>query len=192
MTSETQLTLPIETERLLLREFEPSDWEGLLTYNGDPEVQRFRGRELLDTAGAHALIATMRGRQAERPRTWYDLAIIRRLDGRQIGRCERQLAHGSTGEIGYMLARDVWGQGYATEAARALLTAGFGALGLHRIYAECELENTASWRVLERLGMRREGHFQEALWRGGRWHDALTYALLRSEWAARVAPAVGR
>ncbi len=82
-----------------------------------------------------------------------------------------------------MLHRDHHGQGYATEAARALLGYGFEELDLHRIIATCQPENPASYRVMEKLGMRREGHFRQCIDRGqGVWWDEYFYALLKDEW----------
>jgi len=71
---------------------------------------------------------------------------------------------------------------YATEAARALLTFGFGQLRLHRIFATCDPANTASARVLEKIGMQREGLLREHEWVKGRWRDSFLYAILDHEW----------
>lgn len=89
------------------------------------------------------------------------------------------------GEIGYIFNPAYHGQGYATEAARVLLELGFEGLGLHRIYARCAAANTASWRVMERLGMRREAHLRENLFVKGAWDEELIYAMLEDEWRAR-------
>ncbi len=84
-----------------------------------------------------------------------------------------------------MFAPDVAGQGYATEAARALVDLAFGELGVRRVWAQLEPENTRSARVCERLGMRREALFVQGSWFKGRWSDLAIYALLADEWAAR-------
>ena len=78
------------------------------------------------------------------------------------------------------------GFGYATEAARGLMAMGFERAGLHRIFARCDARNTASYRVMERLGMRREAHFREHILVKGVWDEELIYALLEGEWAARA------
>lgn len=85
-------------------------------------------------------------------------------------------------EAWYLLERPVRGRGFATSAMRLLLEAGFGELGLHRIYACSVPENLASVRVLERCGMRREGHLVRNLRIQGEWRDSLLYAMLREEW----------
>jgi len=83
------------------------------------------------------------------------------------------------GEMGYVLARDVWGRGYATEAAAALLAYGFAA-GLHRIGATCDPENAASARVLEKIGMSFEGRLREYFLIRGAWRDRLLYAAVKA------------
>jgi RimJ/RimL family protein N-acetyltransferase len=87
--------------------------------------------------------------------------------------------------IGYTINRDYWRNGYTTEAAAALLELGFTDAALHRITSWCTPENTGSWKVMEKIGMRREGHEREAVWFKGKWHDWLRYALLDYEWFQR-------
>jgi len=86
------------------------------------------------------------------------------------------------GEIGYIFHPDHAGHGYATEAARAMLGLGFEAYGLHRIVGRLDARNTASARVLERLGMRREAHFVQNEMVKGEWTDELVYAMVEDEW----------
>ncbi|WP_329787839.1 GNAT family protein [Lentzea sp. DG1S-22] len=87
------------------------------------------------------------------------------------------------GEIGYSLHPGFQGRGYATEAARKMLELGFEHLGLHRIVAECDPRNEPSWRLMERLGMRREAHFRELEIFKGEWGDLFVYAVLEEEYA---------
>ncbi len=100
---------------------------------------------------------------------------------------QREVAHrarGAQAELGWVLHPAYTGHGYATEAVRALLDHCFTDLRVHRVVASCFLENDASWRLMERLGMRREGHaVAESLHRSGRWLDTVTYAVLVSEWS---------
>ena len=92
---------------------------------------------------------------------------------------------GKQGEVGYTLAREHWGKGYATEAVSRLLDHTFGVLGLHRVCAVVDQENAPSAAVLERLGLRREGAFVENAWFKGRWSSEYLYATLRKEWLAK-------
>lgn len=99
-----------------------------------------------------------------------------------IGTCEFKLHSDSEGEVGYLLQRDAWGQGYATEAAAAVVNAAITQLGMHRIIATCAPENAASARILEKLGMRREGHLRRHMWLRDHWRDSYLYAVLDDEW----------
>ena len=85
--------------------------------------------------------------------------------------------------IGWTLGKADEGKGYATEAASALLDCLFGALGFHRVYALTSPKNTRSWRLMERLGMRREAHFRQNCFSEGKWEDEYAYATLAWEWA---------
>jgi RimJ/RimL family protein N-acetyltransferase len=100
-------------------------------------------------------------------------------------------ARGVQAEIGWVLAPDHEGHGYATEAVRELLRICFEDLGLRRVFAQCFADNEPSWRLMERVGMRREEHaVRESLHRSGEWLDGLRYAVLADEWrAGRSRPA---
>ncbi len=87
--------------------------------------------------------------------------------------------------IGYVYNPEFWGQGYATEAAGAVLNLGFRHLNLHRIVGVCDPNNPGSARVLEKCGMRREGHMIEDRLIKGHWTDSVLYAMLQSEWKER-------
>ena len=91
----------------------------------------------------------------------------------------------SEADIGYEIASAQWGHGYATEAVEALLAFGFQTLQLQRVWAFCLDENTASWRVMERAGLRREGLLRENVWLRGRWWDTAVYGVLAEEWRAQ-------
>ena len=98
-------------------------------------------------------------------------------------------ARGVQAELGWVVDPAHAGQGYATEAATALLRICFEGLGLRRVVAQCFADNVASWRLMERLGMRRETHtVRESLHRSGEWLDGLSYALLADEWRSRRRP----
>lgn len=101
---------------------------------------------------------------------WSQTEVTHRAAGRQV-------------ELGWVLDPTRTGRGYATEAVRELLRHSFEDLGVHRVTADCFAANEASWRLMERLGMRREGHSRrDALHRTGTWLDSLSYALLADEW----------
>jgi ribosomal-protein-alanine N-acetyltransferase len=107
-------------------------------------------------------------------------------EGTLIGGCNLSVTNASMREamIGYTIDPRYWRRGYTTEAAAELLRLGFADLGLHRITSRCTPRNVGSWRVMEKIGMRREGHEREAAWFKEAWHDWLRYALLDHEWRA--------
>jgi RimJ/RimL family protein N-acetyltransferase len=88
------------------------------------------------------------------------------------------------GEIGYIVHPDHHGRGYATEACRPLLRVAFEEMGLHRVVGRLDARNTASARVLEKLGMRREAHLVENEWVKEEWQSEVVYAILDREWRA--------
>jgi [ribosomal protein S5]-alanine N-acetyltransferase len=85
-------------------------------------------------------------------------------------------------EIGYCLHPQYWGMGYASEAARAILEFGFTELGVHRIFATCHPDNSNSYNVMKRIGMKQEGHLREHIRYKGKWRDSYLYSILVNEW----------
>jgi RimJ/RimL family protein N-acetyltransferase len=184
----------LETQRLILRDFVMADTADLAACRQDQRYWRYYEVED-DIAGQAQEHVSMFVRwQSDLPRTHYQLAVVLKETGRLIGssgiRQRPQVQYGvsSPGEadVGYELDPAQWGRGYATEAVLALLAFGFGRLGLHRVWAFCLAENTASWRVMERLGMRREGVLQSNVWMRARWWDTAVYALLAEEWRSKI------
>ncbi len=174
----------IETERLLLREFKKNDWHRVYEYQNHPLYLRYTPWKERGEDDARRFVQSFLDWQSERPRRKYQFAIILRSEDRLIGNCGIRSRPPQTHEadLGYELDHNYWGHGYATEAAQALLRLGFGTLQLHRIWAWCIAENMGSAHVLEKIGMRREGHMREQEWMQGRWWDTFVYAVLNYEW----------
>jgi [ribosomal protein S5]-alanine N-acetyltransferase len=171
---------PLETDRLRIRRLVPGDTEDVAAYLADPEVTTYLPEGRLTTEQTLAFVTENVGDE------WRALALLRRGNDRLIG---HMLFHPwfapRTFEVGWVLDRRFHGNGYASEAAAALLGYGFKDLGLHRIIATCQPENVASYRVMEKIGMRREGWFRKCIHRGDNtWWDELFYALLAEEWFA--------
>jgi [ribosomal protein S5]-alanine N-acetyltransferase len=156
----------------------------MAAYWRDPRYQNYYPEHADIDRMVRDLVGSFVAAQTEAPRRRWQLAVISKADGRLIGNCGIRINDSEHREanIGYELHPDSWGRGDATEAARAILDFGFDVLGLHRIWAECVADNTASAHVLEKLGMRREAHFREHRWHKGRWWDTLIYAVLDHEW----------
>ena len=177
--------MELVTRRLLLREFVPADWASVLAYQSDPRYRRYYPWTDRTEADARAFVETFLAWQREEPRHRYQLAITLGTKDALIGNCGLRRKPGKDWEadIGYELAPEHWGRGYATEAARAMVSFGFRELGLGRLSSWCIAENTASARVLERLGFQQEGRLRRNERFKGRWWDTLLYGLLRDEWA---------
>jgi RimJ/RimL family protein N-acetyltransferase len=184
-------TYPIRTERLDLRPFTEDDFDDVLAFRSREDVARYLLTDRLGPDGVRDLLRRS-GRMTALRREGDELhlAAVRRDTGRVVGDLVlvwRSAEH-MTGEIGYVFNPDVAGQGFATEAADALLALAFEELRLHRVIGRCDARNVRSARVLERLGMRREAHFVQNEMIKGEWTDELVYALLAHEWRAARGP----
>ncbi|HET9494414.1 MAG TPA: GNAT family protein [Chloroflexia bacterium] len=180
--------LVIVTDHLILRDFVAGDFEAMLAYQTDPRYLQYYARDRRDrvTEQARQLLQGFIAAQAQHPRTKYQLAMTLREDGRLIGNVgvRRESVEATEGEMGCEVAPDYWNRGYATEATRAMLNFGFDTLGLHRISATTMAPNTGAWRVLEKLGMKREGELRETTRLEHGWANSLVYGILEHEWRA--------
>jgi ribosomal-protein-alanine N-acetyltransferase len=176
----------LETDRLLLREFVTDDWPALHAVESLPEVARYQSFAPRTEAESRAYVAGSMAAAREAPRRTYDLAVALSA-GRLIGRCGLSITDPDLAEavLWFTLHPAFWGQGYTTEAARALVDFGFRERHLHRIWADCDPQNIGSWRVLEKIGMRREAHFRENARTDDGWADSFIYAVLAREWEWR-------
>ena len=179
MTRPTEL----KTERLLLRPFRLSDIDDVLTYASDADWATFHpqpfDRGAVEYMVARAMLAS-RDKGAE-------FAVV--LDGRVVGLVSLAVDPSQqTAELGYEIARDVWGKGIAAEASAAVCDWGFREYGLARIDAWAHSRNKRSVRVMEKLGMTYEGmHRSSEVGRGER-ADEVVYAVLRDEWSGLRGP----
>ena len=178
----------LETERLILRRFTAGDLDDLVALDADPAVMRYinGGRptpceEMRDDYLPHWLAYYDRGD------AWGFWAAIDRSTGTFLGwfhlRPQREDPPDEP-ELGYRLGRDAWGKGYATEGSRALVRKAFEELGASRVYATTMAVNEASWRVMEKAGLRYVRTFH-ADWPDrieGEEHGDVEYALTREEW----------
>jgi RimJ/RimL family protein N-acetyltransferase len=178
--------LLFETKRLRLRSFQRNDVPAFVAYRSDPEVARYQGWDApFPLEKAVQFVDEMIRAEPGTPGQWYQIAIEEKASGEMVGDCVFHLfeEEPQQAKIGFTLARAYQGQGYATEAVYCLLDYLFGTLNLHRVTAICDVENTASAKVLERVGMRREAHFIENIWFKGKWGSEYNYSILAQEWA---------
>lgn len=195
MASLSSVDWPILTERLRIRPLEDADLDAVWEFRRLPEVNRWLGRapdtreafgetysdprrraitfviELADaTGGAPAIIGDLMVKVGD---AWAQAEVA-------------EQAEGTEAELGWVLAPAYAGRGYASEAVRAVIDLCFGTLGLRRVHAGCFAANEPSWRLMERLGMRREEFSRKtALHRSGEWMDGMNYGLLAEEWPGR-------
>ncbi|GII05543.1 GNAT family N-acetyltransferase [Planobispora takensis] len=179
---------PIRTERLLLRPYTPDDLEAMYAFQSLPEVTRYlywgpRDREQVRQALEIKLSQTQLLEEGQALALAAEVADTGEVIGDGLLFWHSRVHR--SGEIGYVFHPGHHGKGYATELGRVLLRLGFEGLDLHRITGRLDARNTASARVLERLGMRREAHLVENEWVKDQWTDELVYAILRREWQAR-------
>jgi RimJ/RimL family protein N-acetyltransferase len=174
----------INTERLTLRELQPSDLNAVHEYASDPEVVRFMYWGPNTVEETREFIRQAINKQKAKPRTDFTLAIVLKPKRRLIGSCGICISSPENREawIGYCLNRSFWGKGYATETAKALVRFGFEKHMLHRIFATCVPLNKASARVMEKVGLKYEGRLREQRWVKGEWRDSLVYSILEQEW----------
>jgi RimJ/RimL family protein N-acetyltransferase len=182
------VTWPRRTERLVLRPYTPRDGDRLLEIRNRPDVWRWLLKTRVDRVAFQAAWL----RSLDDP---YDHSCVVELEGTVIGTGSIDVIDnlgqddaapdGPEGLIGYILDPAHAGHGYATEVAAALLSIAFDDLRLRRVTAGCFADNSASWRVMEKVGMRREQHGVKDSWHTELgWVDGFTYGILREEWQA--------
>jgi ribosomal-protein-alanine N-acetyltransferase len=172
----------MRTQRLVLREPTVADAADVLVFRGDPAVQQYNDDPLGSLAEAEAFVEHLQAETAAGLRRHWVL----QLDGRVIGLMGLHTWHRQHGraDLGYDVAHEHWGRGYASEAARAILRHGFTTMRLHRVQAHTIADNHRSVRLLERLGFTREGTLRAfSLEPDGHFHDSVVFGLLRPEWS---------
>jgi RimJ/RimL family protein N-acetyltransferase len=174
----------LETTRLRLRHFRDADLALFRAYRNDPEVARYQGWERISESEAYAFLQEQKETQPGVPGHWFQIAVELKETGILVGDCALKIEEHDErqAEIGYTLSRAYQGRGIAREAVSCVLEYAFVMLGLHRVIAITDCENAASVALLERLGLRREGHFLQNVWFKGKWADEYLYAMLQEEW----------
>jgi RimJ/RimL family protein N-acetyltransferase len=179
------LALPITTRRLTIRDYTAADVPGVFANVKDPAYWQFQSAEAPSAAQIETLLNWAVNEQAITPRLTYFLAAARKDTGEIVGEgvlkvinpAERQ------GEIGFGVAPKFWQQGFGTEIASAVLDAGFSHFRLHRIAAQCSPDNKGSIRVMQKLGMAREGLLRDIHYARGKWWSTVIYGILEQEYA---------
>ncbi|MDF2907222.1 MAG: family N-acetyltransferase [Herbinix sp.] len=171
----------LTTQRLFIRSFNKNDWKDLYEYLSDEKVIHFEPYEVFNEEQC-------KHEAMKRSKNEAFLAVCLKETNKVIGNLYFAEQEFNTWELGYVFNHNYQGSGYATEGAREVLRDAFDNLGARRVIAMCDPENVASWKLLERLGMRREGHllknvyFKKDKTGSPIWKDTYEYAILEDEW----------
>lgn len=174
----------ISTNRLVLRQATITDTHEIFAYRSNPEVNQFLSSEPKSAADIEQFISNS-AKALNIPGTWFQMAIFLRETNKVIGDIGLHFIDSDPPqqvEIGYTLSPDFHGQGIATEAVQEIISFLFNNLQKHRIIASVDPLNKPSFRLLERLGFRKEAHFKKSLFFKGEWVDDVAYGLLSEEW----------
>lgn len=166
----------IKAERLLIRKFEFKDWEAVHEYTSDSDVMKYIPEGVFTEEDTRNFVNKNMGENAK------NFPVILIGENILIGHIVFHKYFGEhTYEIGWVFNPKYFNKGYASEAAQATLKYGFKEMKLHRIIATCQPENIPSYRVMEKIGMRREGYFKKCIPHGNEWWDEYYYAILEEE-----------
>jgi RimJ/RimL family protein N-acetyltransferase len=163
------------------------DWRDIHRYTSDPAVVQFLDWGPNTEQQTRADVGASIARRNSVPRLDLFLVATLRESDQVIGGCGLGIAkeNPTAASLGFLFNRECWGKGYATECATAMLRFGFERLRLHRVSASCDVLNVSSCRVLEKLGMVREGHLRDGRYHQGRWRDSFVYGILAEEFLVR-------
>lgn len=178
--------LEIKTERLVLRRIESRDAESLFKYRSDSVTNQYQGWIPKTIDDAHNFIAKTAEKINEYD-SWFQLAIINRDNDEMIGDIGIHFLDEENYqvEIGCTLAKSHHRKGIANEALKAIIEYLFVNLYKQRITCSIDPQNTASIKMVEKLGFRKEAHFRQSILIDGEWYDDVVYAILKDEWNAR-------
>ena len=178
--------IELESGRLLFRKFRQEDFPVVYDWLSSLENMKYRSSEPKNEQQAHEYLDWAIQCPEQTPCVNFRYAAVRKETGELIGSCELAFTDRDPAELAWELHRSYWRQGYGTEIGETLLRLAFDTLKLRRVIADCNTLNTGSYRIMEKIGMRREAHFIKK-YRGNsaldhQWCDKYQYAILREEW----------
>lgn len=178
----------LRTARLVVRRFGRADVPTFAAYRSDPVVARYQSWDVpFSEEQAERFVAGLSDDHPDTPGSWFQFAVAESADGAHVGDVAAYVDADDPRQarVGITLAADAQGRGYGTEALAGLLDYLLVDRGKHRVTADCDARNVASAKLLERVGMRREGHHLQSAWWKGEWTDEYVYAVLADEWQIR-------
>lgn len=171
----------METQRLYIRRFNENDWRDLHEYLSDERVVKYEPYQAMSESECKVVAK----KYAESEDFW---AAVLKENNKLIGNVYLALKDHNNYEVGYVFNFAYQGKGYGSEAVKALANYAFCEKKAHRIFAECNPENTRSWALLERIGFKREGRLRKNIYfscdEDGKpiWQDTFIYGALEEEW----------
>lgn len=179
------LPLPITTRRFLIREYTTEDAASVYGYVKDPIYWQFQRSDAPSEEQIKSLIEWVVREQSASPRLLYFLAVTRRDSGEIIGEAVLKITNlaNRQGDLGFGVVPKFWKQGYGTEIGHAILDAAFTHFKLHRVAGLCSPDNKSSIRVMQKLGMAREGLLRDVHYGRGKWWSSLVYSILEAEYS---------
>jgi [ribosomal protein S5]-alanine N-acetyltransferase len=181
----SSMALPLITRRLVIRDYVLTDASAVLAYAQDSSYWQHQSAEAPTAVQIETLMKWVVNEQAISPRVTYYLAAARKDTGEIIGEGVLKVVNPNErqGEIGFGVAPKYWKQGFGSEIAQAVLDAGFQHFNLHRVAAQCSPDNRGSIRIMQKLGMAREGLLRDIHFARGKWWSTLIYGILDQEYA---------
>jgi [ribosomal protein S5]-alanine N-acetyltransferase len=179
------LALPLSTRRLLVRDYTAADAGAVLAYVQDPDYWQYQCADSPTAAQIETLMQWVVREQAITPRVMHYLAATRKDTGEIVGEGVLKIINPTErqGEIGFGVAPKFWKQGFGSEIAGAVLDAAFQHFKLHRVAAQCSPDNKGSIRIMQKLGLAREGLLRDVHFARGKWWSTLIYGMLDQEYA---------
>lgn len=173
----------LHSEHLYLRECRFEDWKRVHAYSQLPIVSQYQTWGTQTELDSQAYVTQIIEAATQQPRSRYAFAIINNKTSQLIGMAELNIRdqRNKVGEVAYVVHPDFWGRGFASDAANQIISYGFLEHKLHRIFASCDPRNKGSERVMQKLGMKKEGQLRENLKLEDSWRDSLIYSVLEHE-----------
>lgn len=173
----------IETDRLIIREFNEEDIKHIHMYASKLEVTKYLPFGPNSEMDTQLFLEKVINYKFQNPRCDYEFAVVLKKNNILIGGCGIHITNTNNkeGSIGYCYDDKFWGSGYASEAVNTIINFGFDKLKLHRIFGTCHPDNVGSAKVMEKVGMTKEGCLREHKLQKGKWRDSFIYSILDYE-----------